>query len=141
MSLPKLKTQGSFLDVSFLADDLFDETDAYRLFHEKVLPVLRRHRVELVGMYCAENGRAAIEPVVMLGVSLLQFMKKVPDREAAEQVRLNLGWKFALDVPLTDATSANMTTLKNRVNGLKASGATNTMEALRTLKCRDRFRT
>ena len=38
------------------------------------------------------------------------------------------------DVPLTDATSANITTLKNRVNGLQASGATNTMEALRTAR-------
>jgi transposase len=103
MSLPKVKTQGSFLDVSFLAEELFDETDDYRLFHEKVLPVLGRHRGELAGMYCAENGRAAIEPVVMAGVSLLQFMKKVPDREAASEVRLNLGWKFALDLPLTDA--------------------------------------
>jgi transposase len=102
MSLPKPKTQGGFLDVSFLADELFDETDDYRLFQEKVLPVLRSHRGELAGMYCADNGRRAIEPVVLLGVSLLQFMKKVPDREAADQVRLNLGWKFALDLPLDD---------------------------------------
>jgi len=103
MSVPKLKTQGSFFDVSFLAEELFDETSEFRLFREKVLPVLRSHREELVGMYCAENGRAAIEPMEMAGVSLLQFMKKVPDREAAEQVRLNLGWKLALDLPVNDA--------------------------------------
>jgi Flp pilus assembly protein TadG len=38
------------------------------------------------------------------------------------------------DVPMTDATSANITMLKNRVNGLNAAGATGTMEALRTAR-------
>jgi Flp pilus assembly protein TadG len=38
------------------------------------------------------------------------------------------------DVPLTDATSANITMLKNRVNGLDISNLTNTMEALRTAR-------
>jgi Flp pilus assembly protein TadG len=40
----------------------------------------------------------------------------------------------ASDVPLTDATSANITMLKNRVNGLDISNLTNTMEALRTAR-------
>jgi hypothetical protein len=38
------------------------------------------------------------------------------------------------DVPLTDATSANITMLKNRVNGLDLSNLTNTQEALRTAR-------
>ncbi len=38
------------------------------------------------------------------------------------------------DVPLTLATSANINMLKNRVNGLDANGATNTMEAIRTAR-------
>ena len=39
------------------------------------------------------------------------------------------------DVPMADATSANINTLKNRVNGLTPNnGATGTMEALRTAR-------
>jgi Flp pilus assembly protein TadG len=38
------------------------------------------------------------------------------------------------DVPMADATSANINTLKNRVNGLNAANFTNTMEALRTAR-------
>ena len=39
------------------------------------------------------------------------------------------------DVPMADATSANINTLKNRVNGLTTNnGATGTMEALRTAR-------
>ena len=39
------------------------------------------------------------------------------------------------DVPMADATSANINTLKTRVNGLTtANGATGTMEALRTAR-------
>ena len=38
------------------------------------------------------------------------------------------------DVPLTDATSSNITMLKNRVSGLDLSNLTNTQEALRTAR-------
>jgi Flp pilus assembly protein TadG len=38
------------------------------------------------------------------------------------------------DVPLTAATSSNISMLKNRVNGLDLSNLTNTMEALRTAR-------
>ena len=33
---------------------------------------------------------------MVMAVTLLQFMEKVPDRQAAENVRLHLGWKYAL---------------------------------------------
>jgi hypothetical protein len=38
------------------------------------------------------------------------------------------------DVPLQDATSANISTLKTRVSGLDVGGGTNTMEGLRTAR-------
>ena len=50
----------------------FKPFDRYRLFREKILCAL----------YCEDNGRPAVEPVLALGVSLLQFMGKVPDRKA-----------------------------------------------------------
>jgi len=100
VSVPKPKRQGSFFDVAFLVEVLFGPGDPYRLFREKVLPALWRVRPVLVGLYCQDNGRPAIEPVVMAGVTLLQFMEKVPDRKAVELVRLHLGWKYGLDLEL-----------------------------------------
>jgi len=54
-------------------------------------------------MYCADNGRPAAEPVVMMGVSLLQFLDRVPDRQAMELLTLHLGWKLALHRDLDQA--------------------------------------
>jgi hypothetical protein len=42
-----------------------------------------------------------VDPVMLAGVTLLQFMEKVPDRMAAEHVVYHLGWKYALDLELT----------------------------------------
>jgi hypothetical protein len=53
-------------------------------------------------MYCADNGRPAAEPVVMTGISLLQFIERVPDRAAMELRALHLGWKRALHRDLDD---------------------------------------
>lgn len=96
MSLPKERDQSSFFDVAFVVGSLFGANDRYRLFREKVMPALRGIRDKLDALYCQDNGRPAIDPVIMAGVTLLQFMEKVGDRKAAENVRLHLGWKFAL---------------------------------------------
>lgn len=96
MSLPKPKVQMSLFDASMLLEKLFPEGDRYRLFHEKILPVLWAKRDELSALYCQDNGRPAIEPVFALGATLLQFMEKVPDRKAGENLRLHQGWKYAL---------------------------------------------
>ena len=53
-------------------------------------------------LYCPENGRPPIDPVLLCGVTLLQFMEKVADRRASEQVVYHLGWKYALDLELDD---------------------------------------
>jgi transposase len=88
-------------DVPVLAGGLFaNPADRYRLFREKVMPALWGKREELAALYCEENGRPGLEPVLMTAVSLLQFMEKVPDRKAEEYVRLHLGWKYALDLEL-----------------------------------------
>ncbi len=96
MSLPQPKVQLSLFDVSMLLEQLFAEGDRYRIFNEQILPVLWGKRDLLCVLYCEDNGRPAIEPVIALGVTLLQFMEKVPDRQAAENLRLHLGWKYAL---------------------------------------------
>jgi len=100
MSLPNEKKQGSLFDVAFLMTGLFDPKNRYRLFREKILPALYEAREQLCALYCDDNGRPAIEPVVAAGVTLLQFMEKIPDRQAAEMVKLHLGWKYALDLEM-----------------------------------------
>jgi transposase len=96
MSLPQPKVQMSLFDASMLLGQLFPEGDRYRVFYESILPVLWAKRDELCALYCEDNGRPAIEPVIALGATLLQFMEKVPDRKAGENLRLHQGWKYAL---------------------------------------------
>ncbi len=103
MSLPPRDLQRSFFDVSFLAENLFDDKDAYCLFRREILPALEAQRAVLGTMYCADNGRPAIDPVLVAGVTLLQFIEKAPDRQALERLRLHLGWKHALGLAVDDA--------------------------------------
>ena len=100
MSLPKNRDQGSFFDASYLLEGLFNETDRFRVFQNKILPALLAIRPQLDELYCQDDGRPALDPIIMAGVTVLQFMEKAPDRKAIEMVRLHLGWKFALDLPV-----------------------------------------
>lgn len=102
MSVPKPKVQKSFFDTDTCIANLFREADRYRIFNEKILPILWSKRDMLANLYCKDNGRPAIEPVIALGVTLLQFMEKCPDRQAANNARLHLGWKFALGLEIDD---------------------------------------
>ena len=112
MSLPDRDPQRSFFDVSFLAENLFGGKDPYSLFRREVLPGLEARRKELGAMYCVDNGRPAIDPVLVAGVTLLQFMEKAPDRQALEHVRLHLGWKHALGLAV-DYAGFHPTSLVN----------------------------
>lgn len=103
MSLPSFSTQAELFSTAGLSTSLFAETDRYRLFAKLVYPPLARARAELEKLYCAENGRTAIEPVLMLGVSILQDLDGVPDRQAVEMLRYHAGWNFALNRQLGDA--------------------------------------
>ena len=100
MSVRRLEAQRSFYHTNYLCGELFGPANRYRLFREKILPKLLTLRVQLEALYCESNGRPAIDPVLLCGVTLLQFMEKVTDRRAAEQVVYHLGWKYALDLEL-----------------------------------------
>jgi transposase len=102
MSIPQAKEQTTFLDVAVMVEGLFSGNNRYRLFREKILPTLQGIRQELCGLYCEDNGRPAVEPVIALGATLLQFMEKVPDRKAAENMAMHLGWKYALDMEIDE---------------------------------------
>lgn len=103
MGLPDAGQRTELPELAGCAVGLFaDPGNRFRLFREKVLPVLEANRGRLAALYCPDDGRPCIDPVVMAGVTLLQFMEKASDRAAEEHVRLHLGWKYALGLPLDD---------------------------------------
>ncbi len=102
MSLPAFSTQAELFSTAGLSASLFPPTDRYRLFAQMVYPRLATARPLLEKCYCADNGRLALEPVLMLGVSLLQELDGVPDRQALELLRYHAGWNFALNRQLGD---------------------------------------
>jgi transposase len=97
MSLPVFSTQGELFSTASLSGSLFAEKDRYRLFGKLVYPAVAHLRPKLATCYCAEKGRAAVEPVLLLGVSLLQYLDGVPDRQAVDLLRYHVGWNFALN--------------------------------------------
>jgi len=102
MSLPDFSTQSSLFSTAALSGNLFAQTDRYRLFGQVIYPKLVAVRPDLATCYCPDNGRVAIEPVLMLGTSLLQYIDGVTDRGAVEMLRYHAGWNFALNRQLGD---------------------------------------
>ena len=70
----------------------------YRLVGNEVEQIISDE--DFVGMY-AEEGRPAVNPVVLALVSVFQFLEKLPDRAAAEAAVMRLDWKYALRQELT----------------------------------------
>jgi transposase len=103
MSLPALDAQSQLFSIAARSDQLFAANDRYRLFAEKIYPLLLRARKDLASAYCADNGRPAVEPVLLLGVSLLQYLEGAPDRQAVDLLRYHSGWNFALNRNLGEA--------------------------------------
>jgi hypothetical protein len=94
MSLPRLSTQSPLF--ATVTTDFFAPEDRYRLFAEKIFPLILRGRAALEGAY-STKGRPGLEPAVLAGVTVLQFLEGVPDRQAAQMLRYHLGWNFALN--------------------------------------------
>ena len=103
MSLPAFSSQSQLFSTAALTGKLFKSTDRFGLFALNVYPVLARARGQLEPCYCADNGRVAVEPVLLLGVSLLQYLENVPDRQAVEMLRYHAGWNLALNCQMGDS--------------------------------------
>lgn len=102
MSLPSFSTQGTLFSTAALSGRLFSEEDRYRIFAQVVFPLLAGVRVKMEDCYCTDNGRIAIEPVLLLGISVLQYLEGQPDRAAVEMLQYHAGWNFALNRQLGD---------------------------------------
>jgi hypothetical protein len=117
MSLPDFSTQAELFSTAGLSGSLFAKDDRYRLFAKLVYPRLAAKRAALEKCYCVDNGRVAIEPVLMLGVSILQDLDGMPDRQALEMLRYHAGWNFALNRQLGDAVfhPSSLVNFRNRL--------------------------
>jgi len=78
--------------------------DRYRLFAQKVYPALVRVRTKTGGLLLSRQRLAiAMEPVLMLGVSLLQYLEATPDVQAVDLPPLSTpAWNFALNRQVGD---------------------------------------
>ena len=79
MSVPVFNPQTHLFGLQAVSHEVFDPSDRYRLFAQKIYPLLVKARPALEKCYCEDNGRPGVEPVLLLGVSVLQFLERVPD--------------------------------------------------------------
>ena len=70
--------------------------DFFVFFAETVFGQLTKYRSALISAYHPLAGRPALEPVRLLGVLVLQFVERLPDRQAAEAMQYDLRWRLAL---------------------------------------------
>ena len=61
-------------------------------------------------MYDPEIGRPEADPVLLLGMSLLQYMNRLPDRQSIAQCRFDARWRMALELA-PDVESPDASTL------------------------------
>ncbi len=72
-------------------------------FAETVFPRLAQYRPLLAPLYHPRDGRPALEPIRLLGVLILQFAERLPDRQAAEAMQYDLRWRLALHLQAGEA--------------------------------------
>lgn len=86
-------------------------------FAQTIFPLLATYRVRLETVYTPDNGRPAWDPVRLLGVLVLQFVLRVPDRQAAEMVQYDQRWRLALHLSPDEATfdPSLLTVFRNRL--------------------------
>jgi hypothetical protein len=139
MSLPQLRKQRSFFDSEQVLGRLVatapQGAERFVFFAERIWPELVRLRPQLEKMYCQENGRPAEEPVRMTGVLILQFMERLPDRQAAEACTWDGRWKLALHMEVDEPGFHPTTLVKYRERlvrfGLERVGFDGVLNAMR----------
>lgn len=77
---------------------LLKADSAYRLIGDQLFGQFSEQ--DYADLYSLE-GKPGISPVILAFVTVFQFMEKLPDRQAAESLRMRIDWKYALHLPLT----------------------------------------
>lgn len=106
------------------------QADFYLFFATTIFPLLEAYRERLSLLYCSDNGRPAWDPVRLLGVMIMQFVTRMPDRQAAEAVQYDNRWRLALHLSVDDVSfhPSLLCVFRNRlVEGKQASLAFETI--------------
>jgi transposase len=88
-----------FISCRFSSDDLESAAvKPFALFKDRVRPALEARRQELEAMYALVMGRPEIDPVFLTGVTILQMMERLPDRQAIMACQYDARWRLALGI-------------------------------------------
>ncbi len=88
-----------FISCSFASDDLESAAvKPFALFRDSVHPQIEARRRELEAMYARVMGRPEIDPVLLTGVTILQMMERLPDRQAIMACQYDARWRLALGI-------------------------------------------
>mgnify|MGYP003770680719 FL=1 len=92
--------------ISVKVDDAAPAVRPFAIMRDRVLPSMERRRKEVEAMYAPLMGRPETDPVMLLGVTVLQIMARLPDRACAEACLYDARWRLALgDVPTFHPTT------------------------------------
>lgn len=86
-------------DIAAVGAALLAPTNPYRILGDQMADLFIDG--DFAPLYI-NHGRAAISPALLALVTVFQFLENVPDRQAAEQVRVRLDWKYALHLAVSD---------------------------------------
>ena len=84
-------------ETAALGKVLLNENSPYRLIGDSLFDKTTEH--DFAELYSPE-GKPGISPVLLAFISVFQFLEKLPDRQAAELLRMRIDWKYALHLPL-----------------------------------------
>lgn len=89
----------------------------FHFFATTVYSKLEERLPELEKLYCPDNGRPAEDPVRMLAVVLLQYVERLPDRQAAVACQYDLRWKLALRMRIDEPSfhPSSLTVFRERL--------------------------
>jgi len=105
MSVKQISNQRSLFEAGVYLGEMLNRekgSERFLFFRENVWPTLLSLGPLLNKMYCADNGRPAENPVRLLGVTILQYMEKLPDRQAVNAMVFDLRWKCALEMEVDE---------------------------------------
>jgi hypothetical protein len=103
----------------FIPDRVMDGPAAkpFVLYRDYVRPKLEAKRAQLDKMYALVFGRPEIDPVFLLGVTQLQILERMPDRQAVDRCMFDLRWRLALGIPdgWKGMNPSTLSTFRNRL--------------------------
>ena len=99
-----------YISCCFSSDDVESAAvKPFALFKDRVRPAIEARRQELEAMYARVMGRPEIDPVFLTGVTILQMMERLPDRQAIMACQYDARWRLVSVIREHSAPDSNAT--------------------------------